>query len=383
MVMSTATPRVGPPNDETQVTLVDCDVHNHFKDGLSDLMPYLSAEWRRKLGFGPNRAWAKQLGVELALPQNVLYMNPSGIMRRDSIPADGSPPASDPAQVIEQLLDPYGVSRAVLLPGDVLGLGILPDPDLAAAVASAANDWLIDQWLPADQRLRGSLTVAPQEATLGAHEIDRLGDHKGLVQVFFPTTSTLMGERQYYPIYEAAERHGLPICLHPGAEAVFLRGPSIGVGSPTYYIEHHTGIPQVFASNLVSMICNGVFERFPRLKLVIVEGGFAWLPGVLWRLDKNWRSVRDEVPWVKRLPSEYVFESVRFTTQPFVEPADKRQLLAMCEMVQAERTLLFSSDYPHWDFDNPLKAIQDLPATLRQRIMLDNAVELYGERLLS
>jgi predicted TIM-barrel fold metal-dependent hydrolase len=380
--MATRTSSGGSPTPgfESGLSLVDADVHPHFREGLNDLMPHLSSSWRRKLGFGPNQAWAKQLGVELALPQNVLYMNPSGIMRRDSIPLDGAPPASDPRQVIAQLLDPYSTSRAILLPGDILGLGILPDPDLAAAVASASNDWLIETWLTADHRFRGSLTVAPQEPSLAAREIDRIGGHPGFVQVFFPTTSSLMGERQYYPIYEAAARHGLPVCVHPGAEAVFLRGPVIGGGTPTYYIEHHTGIPQVFASNLVSMICQGVFERFPGLKLVIVEGGFAWLPGVIWRLDKNWRSVRDEVPWVKRLPSEYVFESVRFTTQPFVEPAG-RHLLAMCDMVQAERTLLFSSDYPHWDFDDPRRAIEDLPAGLRRRIMVSNAVDLYGDRL--
>jgi len=154
----------------------------------------------------------------------------------------------------------------------------------------------------------------------------------------------------------------------------------VASGSPTYYIEHHTLIPQVFASNLVSMICQGVFERYPKLKLVLIEGGFAWLPGVLWRLDKNWRSVRDEVPWVKRLPSEYVWERVRFTTQPLVDPS-REELLAMCRMIHAETTLLFSSDYPHWDFDDPLTALDSLPQEMRRRIVADNALETYGDRV--
>ena len=128
------------------------------------------------------------------------------------------------------------------------------------------------------------------------------------------------------------------------------------------------------------MLAQGVFERFAKLKLVLVEGGFAWLPGVIWRLDKNWRSVRDEVPWVKRPPSEYVWERVRFTTQPLVEPS-RADLLAMCGMIHAERTLLFSSDYPHWDFDDPLTALESLPAEMRQRIVVENAIETYGDRL--
>jgi predicted TIM-barrel fold metal-dependent hydrolase len=361
--------------------LVDSDVHPHFKDGLTDLITYFSSEWRKRLGLGPNKSWAKQLGVELARPQNVLYMNPAGIIRRDTIPDDGSPPASDPDQVRAQLLDAHEVDRAILLPGDVLGLGILPDPDLAAAVATATNRWTTEVWLSSDNRFRGSIVIAPQAPEDAAAEVYRAAEDSRFVQVFFPTTNLLMGERQYYPIFEAAADCGLPISIHPGAESVFLRGPTLAGGSPTYYIEHHTLIPQVFASNLVSLICQGVFERFQELKLVIVEGGFAWLPGIIWRLDKNWRSVRDDVPWVRRLPSEYVWERVRFTTQPLVEPDSAADLHAMCTMIHGTETLLFSSDYPHWDFDDPVRALGSFDSETRDRIRSTNAELLFGSRL--
>ena len=115
--------------------------------------------------------------------------------------------------------------------------------------------------------------------------------------------------------------------------------------------------------------------------MVITEGGFAWLPDVLWRLDKNVRGLRDEVPWIKRLPSEYVFDHVRFTTQPLAEPRRRPHLHALCEMVQAERTLMFSSDYPHWDFDDPTLALQSLPPEILQRVRVENALETFGDRL--
>jgi len=154
------------------------------------------------------------------------------------------------------------------------------------------------------------------------------------------------------------------------------------VGTATYYVEWHTALTEVFQANVISMLCHGVFERFPKLKLVIAEGGFAWLPDVLWRLDKNWKALRAEVPWLTRLPSETAMEHVRLTTQPFVEPEDSRHVLALCEMIQAERTLLFSSDYPHWDFDNPRRALAVLPEPMRSRILGQNAAELYGTRLV-
>jgi predicted TIM-barrel fold metal-dependent hydrolase len=152
-------------------------------------------------------------------------------------------------------------------------------------------------------------------------------------------------------------------------------------GEPTYYVEWHSGLSQVFQANVISLICHGVFERFPTLKVVLTEGGLGWIPDVLWRLDKNVKGLRDEVPWVRRLPSEYVFDHVRFTSQPLPEPRRREHLHVLCDIARADRTLMFSSDYPHWDFDDPRYALTALPAGIRQRVKVDNAVETYGPRL--
>jgi predicted TIM-barrel fold metal-dependent hydrolase len=84
------------------------------------------------------------------------------------------------------------------------------------------------------------------------------------------------------------------------------------------------------------------------------------------------------VPWLKRLPSEYIREHVRLTTQPTEEPENPAHLLQIFEMIGSPEMILFSSDYPHWDFDNPRVALPALPAQWKERIFWRNAAELYG-----
>lgn len=369
---------------ERKLTTVDCDVHPHLRNGIQDLLPYLSKAWQKRIDIGHGQHWAKDVyAAEVSIPKNVLYVNPVGVMRRDSVPEDGSVPASDPAFVAREHLDRFSIDRAVLVGGNVLGLGALPDADLAAMIAAAHNDWITEHWLEFDQRYRGTLVVAPQDPSQAVKEIDRVADRPGFVSLLLPLQNVLMGDRHYHPIYEAAERHGLPIAVHLNSvDGIFAKGPPLAGGIFTYYVEWHTALTEVFHANAISLVCQGIFERFPQLKVVITEGGFAWLPDVMWRLDKDWQSLRDEVPWLKRLPSEYIVDHLRFTTQPFVEPTRREHLIAMCEIIQAEKTLLFSSDYPHWDFDNPKRSLGALPKETRQRILVGNAAEVYGERLL-
>src|SRR5918912_205421 len=121
-----------------------------------------------------------------------------------------------------------------------------------------------------------------------------------------------------------------------------------------------------------------VFERFPRLKVVLVEAGFAWVPPLAWRLDKIWHRMRDETPHLKRPPSEYIREHVRLTTQPMEEPQPRKHLLDTIEWIGWDR-LLFATDYPHWDYDDPAHA---LPAGVgeqeRRMFFFENAAKVYG-----
>jgi predicted TIM-barrel fold metal-dependent hydrolase len=371
--------------DETagRYRLVDCDVHPITKRGLAELRPFLSTAEQRRLGLDERRNLTTVGHREpVSIPRNQLYFNQAGVLRDDARAPDGSAPGADPAFTARQLLDANGIDRAVLIGGEVLGLGAMPDPDAAAMIAAAYNQWLAATWFDADDRYRGYIVVGAQDPLLAAAQIRRSAEDQRFVGVLMPLTNILMGQRHYYPIYEAAHEIGLPIAVHPNSgEGIFRTSPPMAGGTPTYYVEWHTGLSQVFQANVISLVCHGVFERFPDLKVILTEGGLGWIPDVMWRLDKNVKGLRDEVPWMKRLPSEYLVDHVRFTTQPLPEPKRRSHLHMLCEIAQAERTLMFSSDYPHWDFDDPRHALTTLPAGIRQRVASENAIETYGSRL--
>src|ERR1700709_748267 len=146
---------------------------------------------------------------------------------------------------------------------------------------------------------------------------------------------------------------------------------------PRFYTEEHQSNAHSFAAQLSSLVIEGVPERFPRLKIVFIEGGFGWIPSTTWRMDQHFDRFRDEVPHLKRKPSEYVREHFWFTTQTIDEPDNARHLRSVIDWIGADR-LLFSSDYPHWDFDHPRFAFKTpLSETERAKIFNANARALY------
>lgn len=367
--------------------LVDCDVHPTFRHGLHDLAPYLSSAWRERLGVTDDGGGRDMFGgvreSTVELPKSPFFTPSPGAFRKDAYPPAGGPPGSDPRLLAKHHLDEYDIDRAVLLGQPALTLGAFPNPDIAATIASAYNDWIEAAWLEADPRYRAALAVAPQDSRRAVAEIERVVDrHPGFVGIFVPLTTSLLGDPQYHPIYELAERHRLPVMIHiSGVEGTFRTSPSLGGGVPATYFEYKTVVTTAYQTNLASLVVRGIFERHPGLRVVMVECGLAWLVELMWRMDTNWKALRDEAPWVRRPPSEYIRDHVRFTSQPFVEPPTKKQLRDFCEMVGIEDILLFASDYPHYDFDNPLRVLASVPSEAQEAVRVGNALDVFGERL--
>lgn len=350
--------------------IIDSDVHPWIPGDIDGLKPYLSKSWQMRFE-----------GKRAILPDHPLRPPLAGAtsIRRDAMTPTGGVGGSDARYLAQDHLDRVGIEYAILSSIQAGKLVALPNAGEAVALARAFNDYFIDNWLSVDSRYRLAMCVAAHDPAEAAKEIRRIGARHDVVAVYLPLINILMGNSYYYPIYEAAQEFGLPILLHPtGTEGAFQTSVKFAGGVPSTYIERHSCFPQIAMGNISSMLFEGVFIRFPKLKVLAAEFGFGWVPHMLWRFDQNWRQFRREVPWLEEPPSRYVLDRVRFTSQPLEEPEKDEHLLQILEMVHAEKTILFSTDYPHWDTDYPQTTFQRLPVHMKQRIFYDNAAELFG-----
>lgn len=297
--------------------------------------------------------------------------------RADVHTVDGKHHDRSPQDVVDRLLEPYDISFAILTGNaGLLGAAVHPNPRFGVNFARAYNDWLIEEWLTYDGRLKGSMMIAPLDVAESLREINRVGDHAAIVQIIMPSSSTrLYGDQYFWPIYEAAASHKLAMAIHPSGGTLV---PPSAAGWPTTYLEAHTMIATEYLNHMISLACQGAFEVVPDLRFVFIEGGVATFAPMFWRLEKNWKAVRAEVPWLTVSPREYLEENFRFTTQPVDEPEDPELLRRIFKDLRADRSILFASDWPHWDFDSPDAALRPLAEDVKVRILGQNAIELYG-----
>lgn len=352
---------------KSRLAIADCDLHP-TPNSPADLRPYLDARWWQHLQtFGALRRHGCLTGS--AYPKGS-----PGANRRDADPPEGGKPGGSLAFMQSQHLDPNNVQLGILNmisphPGGV------QNPGMSAAMCTAINDWQVAEWTSRDSRLRASVMVPYEQPMDAAAEIDRRAGDANFAQVLLLSrTAEPLGQRRYWPIYEAATRAGLPIGVHAFG---YGGAPLTSGGWPSFYIEEMFGHACCCQSVVTSMIIEGVFERFPTLRVLLVESGFAWVPSLAWRMDANWKTIKQENPGLTRLPSEVMRQNIWFTTQPMEEPENPAHLLDIMDWIGWDR-LMFATDYPHWDYDNP-ETCMPVKLTPAQRAALfhDNAWRLF------
>jgi predicted TIM-barrel fold metal-dependent hydrolase len=341
---------------------VDCDVHC-APDSIDALRPYLSAYWQEYI----DGAAIRILGMPTAYPPGAPTSASADLraLPRPAVPADYD-------TLRERLLDLLEPRIAIL---NCLTLcETHRNPYYTAAIAIALNDWLRAEWLDRDERLRASMVVSTVDPDDAVAEIERLEDDHRFVQLLLPIrTDAPYGNRRYHRIYEAAAERGLVLGLHAWGQTGRAPTPT---GLALTYLEDYIGNMQIVQTHVVSLVSEGVFERFPALRVTLSECGFAWLPPLLWRFDKDWRGVWREAPWVKHKPSEYVEHHFRATTAPAHLPRDRSKVRELVQMIGSQ-WLLYASDFPH-DHGNSVEALYDvLDETDSEALFTGNAEALY------
>ncbi|RTL66194.1 MAG: amidohydrolase [Hyphomicrobiales bacterium] len=340
---------------------IDCDVHPSVP-GMKSLMPHLSDHWAEVIdqsGLPDLETWNYPPGAPLTA-------------RSDWRPQARKPAANVEAMRVETL-DRWGTGIAIC--NALYGVQTLFNEDLAAGLCRGLNTWLAREWLDRDPRLRGSIVLPVQSVERSVDEIEHWANDKRFVQVLMLVGGeTPLGRRHNWPIYAAAARHGLPVGIHAGSS---FRHPTTPVGWTSYYTEDYVNQSLAFQTQLASLICEGVFSKYPDLRVVLIESGVSWLPAHIWHLDKFWKGLRMEVPWVDRPPFEIVRDHVRLTAQPLDGPATPVAFGQFMEQMGSDKLLLFASDYPHWQFDGDDAVPDVISPTLARKMQFDNPRETY------
>ncbi len=350
---------------ETRDPVIDVDFH--LAERPADLAPFCDAPWRVAVeaadGLPP---WTVRTATHPTYAKRV-----------------APPPAHTPAALRERMAT-LGTDAALLLPGPLLKLGILPTPEYATALAAAYNRWLAATWLAdADAGntggVYGAVLVAPQEPEAAAREIAAYAGQPGVRAVLLPMAGTqpLLGDRRYDPLYAAAQEADLPVILHGGADLQLPSSPVQPTQFASAFDRAALSQPFVAAAHLVSIVGAGALARFPGLRLVFLEAGMVWLAHLSLRMDKEYNENHRDIPFYTDRVSGYLARQVWVGTHPR-EVAAAEDLDALARVGVGAGHLVYGSHYPYADHDPPARVLPTLTEATRRGVMGANAAALFG-----
>lgn len=291
-------------------------------------------------------------------------------------------PTADPAthghrfsQIVRRSIDAMGVDYQVIFPTGMLFLGMNPMEDIEIHLARAYNKWLTERILPEDKRFTGLLYLpfnTPEECE---KLVKQYADTPGVIgYTVCAVRHKPVHHNRYMRLYSMIEESGRPLVFHAGPH---WDDPSFAQLN-RFISMHALSFVHYNMIHMTNWIINALPERFPKLKVVWVESGLAWVPFLMARLDNEVMMRQSEAPGLKRLPSEYMRE-MYYSSQP-LERTDLKLLKAHMEAINAETQMLYASDWPHWDFDPPssITALPFLSEQAKRNILGLNAARLFN-----
>jgi hypothetical protein len=357
--------------------IVDVDSHHYELESFHEILEYMEDPVLQQLAMSASQATSKGNGV---MPGGVGYQDMGGRVTRYPLrkmeKAEGDKHRD--ITLTKRWMDAMGVDVAVMFPSPMLQLGLHPQVEVEVALGRAYNRWLCERVLAHEPRLRSMLYLPFNDPDAAYRMVKEMGDKKGVAG--FMVTSARHRPVQhngYMKTYALLEEMGQPLAFHAGYN---WNDQTMGMMNKFISV-HALGFVFFNMVHLTNWIMNGLPERFPKLKVIWIESGLAWVPFMMQRLDNEYMMRSSEAPALKKLPSEYM-RDMFFSTQP-MEMTDMAALEQTFRMMKAETQLLYSSDYPHWDFDLP-STIYDLPFLSEQgkrNILGANAMRVFDLKL--
>jgi predicted TIM-barrel fold metal-dependent hydrolase len=270
-----------------------------------------------------------------------------------------------------------GVVGMVIRPTQGITNYCIDDPNVFNQVCRAYNDWMAEFCSVSPQNLKGIAMLnnySPDDAVRELERCKKIGFAGGIISVY-PGREHHYGLPKYEPLWEAAENHDFPLSLHALSNST---GP-YGVSFDEIAYSLRANADYWIRTSLADMIFNGIFERYPRLKIESCEHEAGWVPYFRWQLDwiyENRILKRRQLNPLSRYPSAYLSDNVYFSI------IYDKLAVAQHELIGANR-MMWGSDFPHEQSTHPhsLKRVNDLLGKLdfddAEQIAVDTTAELY------
>jgi hypothetical protein len=311
---------------------------------MGEILPFMENDVLRQLSVqGRSR--------NSLLPQVIGYQDMGGRVTRYPLRSSEKtePGRFRDVQLGERWMDAMGVDYSCLFPTGMLSLGTHPQKEMEVELCWAYSRWITEKVLPeSDWRMYSMLNLPFSDPDASLRHVEQFGDRKGVTGFMVTTVRTLpVHDNAYMKVYRAIEERGLSLAFHSGVNW----GEPVFRGCNRFLSVHALGFSFYNILHCTNWVVNGMGERFPKLPVMWVEAGLAWIPFLMQRLDHEYMLRPSEAPLLKKKPSDYM-RDMYYSSQP-METQDLAALECTFRMINAETQLLYSSDYPHWDFDLP------------------------------
>jgi len=352
------------------VMIVDVDAHHYEHEHMAEIVPFMENDVLRQMATSGR-------GAQNLLPQVIGYQDMGGRVTRYPLrPSEKTDHKVRDVQLGHRWMDAMSVDYSCLFPTGMLSVGSHPQKEMEFNLCWAYNRWLTEKVLPeSDNRFFSMLCLPISDAEGSLRIVEEFGHRKGVTGFMITTVRTLpVHDNSLMKTYRAIEERGLSLAFHSGVNW----GEPVFKGCNRFISVHALGFTFYNILHCTNWVINGMGERFPRLPVIWVEAGLAWVPFLMQRLDHEYMLRTSEAPLLKKLPSEYMADMF-YTSQP-LEKTNLKLLQATMEAFRAETQLMYASDWPHWDFDAP-SSITTLPflnEQAKRNILGLNAARIFN-----